>query len=124
VIIKRCNRCNSFKHRSDFYLRKEPGRENVPYAACKECTNSQQRDTKKWAVDYKGGKCNDCGYNRCMSALEFHHLDPSKKDFIISRAKYYKDETTRKTIQAELDKCVLVCSNCHRERHARERGVL
>src|SRR5690348_2345711 len=67
------------------------------------------------AVTYKGGKCIVCGYDRCQAALDFHHLDPKKKDFGISM-----DGITRawKTIQLELDKCVLVCSNCHREIHA------
>ncbi len=70
------------------------------------------------AVIYKGGKCIFCGYNRCMAALDFHHLDPTQKEFGISM-----DGITRSWIrvQLELDKCVLVCSNCHREIHA---GIL
>ena len=34
--------------------------------------------------EVRGGKCIRCGYNKCLKALEFHHLDPSKKDFTIS----------------------------------------
>ncbi len=69
---------------------------------------------KEKAVEYKGGKCIICGYNRCISALEFHHLDPKEKDFSISNncnRAWYK-------IKIELDKCILVCSNCHREIHS------
>lgn len=70
------------------------------------------------AVTYKGGKCILCGYDRCIAALDFHHLDPTQKEFGISM-----DGITRSwiRIQVELDKCVLVCSNCHREIHA---GIL
>lgn len=73
---------------------------------------------REQAVKYKGGKYIFCGYNRCQAALDFHHLDPTKKDFGISM-----DGITRawKRVQNELDKCVLVCSNCHREIHA---GIL
>lgn len=70
------------------------------------------------AVQYKGGKCTNCGYSRCQAALDFHHRDPTLKEFGIS-----KDGITRswERVQKELDKCVLVCSNCHREIHA---GIL
>lgn len=67
---------------------------------------------KKELVEYKGGKCEKCGYNKCITALEFHHLDPTKKDFQIS-GKNYKIER----LKEEVDKCILVCSNCHREIH-------
>lgn len=69
---------------------------------------------KEKAVDYKGGKCIICGYNKCVSALDFHHVDANSKDFNVS------SNTNRKweILKEELDKCVLVCSNCHREIHA------
>ena len=64
-------------------------------------------------VEYKGEKCQCCGYNRCIRALEFHHLDPSQKDFTISgKSKSFE------TLKKEADKCILVCSNCHKEIHA------
>ena len=42
-----------------------------------------RKRTKEKAVEYKGGKCKICNYDRCVSALEFHHLEPSKKDFTL-----------------------------------------
>lgn len=61
----------------------------------------------------------DCGYNRYPGALEFHHRDPKEKDFTISsRAHLTFDER----VKQELDKCDLLCSNCHRERHGRNKG--
>lgn len=66
-----------------------------------------------------GGKCNCCGYDRCLNALAFHHLDPSKKDlgFGATRA----NPINWPKIVEELRKCILVCHNCHSEIHAGER---
>jgi hypothetical protein len=67
------------------------------------------------AVNYKGGGCQFCGYDRCIEALEFHHLDPTLKDFGIS----YKGYTRSwERVKEEIDKCTLLCANCHREVHA------
>ena len=60
----------------------------------------------------RGGKCIRCGYNRCLKALEFHHLDPSKKDFTISNDHFKLLDAVE-----ESKKCILICSNCHRELH-------
>lgn len=72
-----------------------------------------RKEKKKKAIEYKGGKCIICSYSRCDSALEFHHLDPKQKDFSISTNINWSFDK----IKTELDKCVLVCSNCHREIH-------
>jgi transcriptional regulator with XRE-family HTH domain len=63
-------------------------------------------------VAYKGGGCEICGYNKSLKALHFHHLDPKTKKFGISSANKSFLE-----IKAEVDKCVLLCSNCHSEVH-------
>ena len=60
----------------------------------------------------RGGKCIKCGYDRCMKALEFHHLDPSQKDFTISNDHFRLQEAIN-----ESKKCILICSNCHKELH-------
>ncbi len=73
------------------------------------------RAAKVKAVEYKGGQCIGCGYNKCLEALEFHHLDPSAKEFEIS------DRRSWEALTIELDKCVLVCANCHREFHSEAR---
>lgn len=61
----------------------------------------------------RGGKCERCGYNTTQKALEFHHLDPSKKDFTISNACFKLENAIN-----ESKKCILLCANCHRELHA------
>ena len=63
-------------------------------------------------VKYKGGHCERCGYDKCISALAFHHLDSNQKDFAIS-GKSYSIEKLKK----EVDKCIMVCANCHIEIH-------
>lgn len=67
---------------------------------------------KEQAIAYLGGKCVICGYNRCPAALDFHHQDGRDKDFTIS------SKASWQTIEPELRKCDLLCSNCHREVHA------
>jgi hypothetical protein len=78
----------------------------------KNVKNFRQKN-KERAVEYKGGKCERCGYDRCIIALEFHHTDPKEKDFHISSNMNKAWDKVKK----ELDKCILVCSNCHREIH-------
>ena len=68
------------------------------------------------AIKYKGGCCQVCGYNRCQEALELHHLDSSQKEFNISQ---YGHSRSWERVKRELDKCVLVCANCHRELHVK-----
>lgn len=68
------------------------------------------------SLEYKGFKCEICGYDKCIAALEFHH--PYEKDFGISSKGYTR---AWEKVKLELDKCILVCSNCHREIHEEER---
>ena len=82
---------------------------------CGSCFVTEfRRKRKKKCVDYKGGKCQVCFYNRCIEALDFHHLDPLEKDFGLGDGYGRNWEKTK----IELDKCILVCSNCHREIHS------
>jgi len=75
----------------------------------------RRKKVRQMAVEYKGGRCERCGYTKCIDALEFHHTDPSGKDFSISDKGYTRGWNK---VKKELDKCVLVCANCHREIHA------
>ena len=75
----------------------------------------RRRKLKNKAIQYKGGKCVLCGYMGCIDALEFHHLDESKKNFGFSQKGITR---SWEKIKEELEKCILVCANCHREIHA------
>lgn len=74
-----------------------------------------RKNLKQRALALFNNKCSLCGYDRCTAALEFHHLDPNKKDFSISDA--YANPKKWSIIVDELKKCILVCANCHREIH-------
>ena len=63
----------------------------------------------------RGGKCECCGYDKNLSALEFHHLNPEEKEFQID-VRMFSNHNLEK-LEVELDKCELLCSNCHKERH-------
>lgn len=117
-----CSHCKQDKNRLDFYKRSN---RNGFLPHCKECHNKKtierQRAFKQKCIDYKGGKCSMCGYDKYNGALEFHHSDPKSKDFPIASSRLSRFS---KKIEKELDKCVLLCSNCHREEHARIKGIL
>ena len=72
-----------------------------------------RNNMKKQAVKLLGGKCCICGYNKCIDALEFHHKDPSIKEFKLGSG----NTMSWKEYKAEALKCMLVCSNCHKEIH-------
>ena len=86
---------------------------------CRQCSidavQKRREKIKTLAVQYKGGKCIVCNYNKCQQALEFHHLDPSEKEFGVGEKGYTR---SWEKVKQELDKCVLLCSNCHKEVHA------
>lgn len=79
--------------------------------------SEHRRRTKERVVYYLGGKCILCGYNKCNRSLHAHHVEPANKKFSIARK-----GTTRswKKLRKELDKCVLVCANCHGEIHGKQ----
>lgn len=81
-----------------------------------KAVKARRKKVRLLAVQYKGGKCEICGYNRCVDAFEFHHLDVTQKDFGISEKGYTRSWAK---VKEELDKCKLLCSNCHRETHAK-----
>ena len=78
--------------------------------------NSRAR-LKERAVYVMGDKCAICGYDKCQTALEFHHLNGKEKDFTISN---HSDRIDWPIIKKELDKCIVLCANCHREIHGDE----
>ena len=74
----------------------------------------RRKKLREMARDYKGGKCAVCGYNRCQRALSFHHINPKKKNFDLSSRGLTR---SWERIKKEIDKCVLICANCHMEVH-------
>ena len=110
-----CPRCKSDCPIDQFYNRR--GKKNSS-VYCKKCTTDQvverTKKLKQKMVEYKGGCCEICGYDKYIGALDFHHINPKEKDFSIAKVRQYNFD---EVIKEELDKCMLVCSNCHREIH-------
>ena len=85
-------------------------------------THKERRNRiKSELIKRRGGKCISCGYNKCESALCFHHIDPSTKSFNISGTRLTK--ISRAKLEAEVDKCEVYCLNCHAELHDKEGWV-
>jgi predicted HNH restriction endonuclease len=115
--MKTCSRCKKEKPAStDYFFKRTGNRSNELTAECKTCFTERiyerSRKQKHLGVVHKGGKCIICGYNKSEAALEFHHVDPSKKEF-----GFKSSWINLERLFKELDKCVLVCANCHREIH-------
>lgn len=118
---KKCNKCLEHKFLNNFYTRTQRGKTYLS-VNCKDCDKkristfyySHNKSRKSICVNYKGGKCMTCGYCKCLSALEFHHRNPEEKDPSIKQ--FSKGNFTER-IKKELDKCDLLCANCHRELH-------
>ena len=93
------------------------------HSECKKCRSKRQSELykryKQDAVEYKGGKCVRCGYKRCLASLDFHHTDPETKDSDWKKMRHRSFASTK----SELDKCVLVCRNCHGEIHDKLYGI-
>lgn len=109
---KKCPVCSEIKSISEFYETK-----NRIHSWCKKCLCENQ--SRRWverkieAMKLFDSKCGKCGYCKNYAALEFHHIDPKEKDSSWTKMR----ELPWDKIIKELKKCVLLCSNCHREEH-------
>ena len=90
-----------------------------PRWKCLECSSDTSYLYKKRkkikSIEYKGGCCIQCGFNQCISALHFHHINPETKSFDINQGITKKWDL----LKDELDKCILLCMNCHFMEHER-----
>jgi hypothetical protein len=90
--------------------------ENSGRLRCRKCRIERvaewRRRAKRRLVREAGGRCQLCGYDRCMAALEFHHLDPTEKSFALSLRGVTR---SFKELRQEAAKCALLCANCHAE---------
>jgi transposase-like protein len=90
-------------------------RETRGYYRCRQCRSEsvvrRRQRVKRTLVEEAGGRCRICGYDRCHAALEFHHIDPETKEFALARCGAHSVEKLR----IEVQKCMLLCSNCHAE---------
>lgn len=113
---KICSKCGIEKPVSEFHKNGFNSKGEQKYRGyCKVCANrleSERYYKKKEYINSQKEQCAKCGETR-QYVLDYHHRDPSKKDFTI--CKYRKGSI--ELLQQEIDKCVVLCSNCHREFH-------
>lgn len=135
--MKKCNKCGQLKE-NEFYS-KNPSRKDGLNSRCKTCQSeyikqhylkrkeyyvskaklSNQRKSE-WLREIKNLykiACVECGYDKHVEALDFHHKDRETKSFDINQAK----SQSKKAIIEELNKCEVLCANCHRIRTYNER---
>lgn len=120
VGTKLCKICGETKDLQEFYSNGYAADGKKKYKpSCKKCENLGTRKTKNDKIVNvleKFGKtyaCERCGYDKNTAALCFHHLDPTKKDFEIAQIDFYPGAD----LEAEIDKCIVLCHNCHMEEH-------
>lgn len=77
-----------------------------------KAVSKRRKKIKAMAIEYKGGKCRVCGYCKYQGALELHHINSDEKEFGIGDKGYTR---SWEKVKSELDKCILLCANCHRE---------
>ena len=99
------------RHGETVFVIEDSGR-----SRCRRCRMERvaewRRRAKRRLVSEAGGRCRLCGYDRCMAALEFHHLDPSEKSFELSLRGVTR---SFEELRQEAAKCALLCANCHAE---------
>ena len=114
-----CSQCGTTKSLSEFH--KNNYRPNKVQAECKSCqlkTNKKNAAAKKLKmIEHKGGVCYKCKGIFHPAVFELHHRDPKEKDIQPRSMQYWKWER----IIPELDKCDLLCANCHRLTHVEMR---
>ena len=117
---KVCTKCGTLTPLVDFWKQKKA--KDGLNTWCKSCIVRglllATRKRKQEAIQLLGGKCVVCGGVFHQSAYDFHHTDPKKKEGGIAKL-LQSYSLAHPKILTELSKCILVCSNCHRELHSR-----
>lgn len=80
----------------------------------------KKRKLKHLLIQHKGGKCQKCGYDKCEGALHFHHRNPEEKEFGLGGINLNDSDFSLSNLLTEIDKCDLLCANCHAEVHYKE----
>jgi hypothetical protein len=113
---KLCTSCNKELSVSYFYSNGySPNGKKKYKSKCKKCQAAYDKSRLKNIIISTIGSysCKICGYDKCIQALEFHHVNPKQKEYEINTLL----TRSEKIILEEINKCILVCANCHREIH-------
>lgn len=114
---KQCSICGLEKPLTDFAFRNKT--KGTYRTNCRQCQSEIMKahyDRNKEILDKtkEGKSCAKCGYNRCVEALEYHHTDPNSK---IDTVAHLATHSNIEAALAEIEKCSILCANCHREYH-------
>jgi len=104
-----CRKCGK-----EYIYMRHKGMTKTNCSGC--CTTIVRNKLKLKMIEYKGGKCKICGYQECKDALCFHHRNSTTKDLALSKIQSWAKA------KAELDKCEILCINCHMEVHEKLEG--
>ena len=117
--LNRCTKCKKLLPISDFKKdkRSPKGYENTCKKCCHALVLNRKQRIKAQCVEYLGGKCMKCKNKYPTAVFDFHHRNPSEKSFNIGD----RGCVAFNTLKPELDKCDLLCANCHRLEHWREK---
>ena len=123
--FKVCTKCKESKSIESFY--KQTKASDGLNTWCKTCITLgmklHARKRKQDAILLLGNRCVICNKQYHQSAYDFHHIDKSKKEMGVAKL-LQSYAVTHQRVQKELSKCILVCSNCHRELHSKEEDTL
>ena len=113
---KICSKCGIEKPLSEYHKNGFDRQGNQKYRGyCKACANAKESaryQEKKAFINSKRTPCVKCGESR-IYVLDFHHVDETQKDFTIGKLK----KGNQKILENEINKCISLCANCHREFH-------
>ena len=120
-----CRNCGQIQNKK--YFHSEKGRESMnKYRRSdkakklgKEYRQKRKNMWREWFINNGYGVCSKCGYNEYFEAIEFHHRDPSTKKIYVCEWVQKRGCTTKnqQIIKQEIDKCDVLCANCHRKTH-------
>ena len=118
--MKICSKCGVEKPITEYHKNGFDRQGNQKYRGyCKTCANKRESERyweKRAFVDSQRDFCAKCGDTRTY-VLDFHHKNPSEKEFTIGKVK----KGSLDIIQKEIDKCICLCANCHRDFHFLEK---
>ena len=122
--VKTCNECLVEKSLTEFYSNGYTPKGTAKYKAkCKTCSNKQRSDIRKELIlEYVNTRfskyaCTKCGCTGPYKFLDWHHTDPEAKEFTIGQVGISSEDQFFSELVPELDKCTLLCPNCHRLEH-------
>lgn len=119
VLMRKCSTCNKWEPYDSYFKKGNKGK----VTHCKKCASNlmwkcqskRGKERRAKLLIKAGGKCIICGYNKCQSALTFHHRDPKQKSFALDTRNCSVLKMDK--LLNELAKCDLLCMNCHMEHH-------